>query len=249
MVVWVFAGGGEAEAKGLIPFLQAQFPDCRFERKFPVGIKVNPKKPRTYKNDEAYKNKQKANVRGATSTTLAAQITDRLRKSFACNEACDLILIIDDLDCRNPETQTSLFAEAIAKAIADVPQAHKIARVIGFAAPELESWIIADWSGVIQNHVHFRQRAVPMQCWLEQNRHVSFVDPENFSAYDAQKKSCQDKLSAAIQTCAMEVADENYAKGEDTPFLVKQLNPQVVAQKCPHFRHFYQDLSRFCVSL
>lgn len=242
MVVWVFAGGGEAEARGLIPFLQAQFPHCRFERKFPVGLKTNPKKPHTYRSDEAYKSKQKSYARGATGINLAAQITNRLRDSFAFNEACDAILIIDDLDCRNPETQTSLFQEAVAV----VPQTQEMALVIGFAAPELESWIIADWSGVMARHVRFSPHSVTMQRWLEQERHVSFANPEGFSAYDAQKDSCREKLSQAIQDCAVTVAAEYYAKGEDTPYLIKQLNPQVVVQKCPHFRRLHKNLSDFC---
>ncbi|BDA67194.1 hypothetical protein CAL7716_013600 [Calothrix sp. PCC 7716] len=45
MVVWVFAGGGEAEVRGLIPFLDKNFPGCIFVRKTPVrqkpGLKPN----------------------------------------------------------------------------------------------------------------------------------------------------------------------------------------------------------------
>jgi len=43
VVVWVFAGGGEAEVRGLIPFLQKNFPGCQFERKTPARIKPGPK--------------------------------------------------------------------------------------------------------------------------------------------------------------------------------------------------------------
>ncbi|MDD1428476.1 hypothetical protein MEO94_29330 [Dolichospermum sp. ST_sed9] len=43
MVVWVFAGGGEAEVRGLIPFLEQNFPGCKFERKTPVLQKPGPK--------------------------------------------------------------------------------------------------------------------------------------------------------------------------------------------------------------
>ncbi len=43
MVVWVFAGGGEAEVRGLIPFLEKNFPGCSFKRKTPINQKPGPK--------------------------------------------------------------------------------------------------------------------------------------------------------------------------------------------------------------
>ena len=40
MVVWVFAGGGEAEVAGLINFLRKNFnTSCRFERRTPIKNK------------------------------------------------------------------------------------------------------------------------------------------------------------------------------------------------------------------
>lgn len=41
MVIWVFAGGGESEVRGLIPFLRKHFPGCTFERKTQPKIREN----------------------------------------------------------------------------------------------------------------------------------------------------------------------------------------------------------------
>ena len=43
VVVWVFAGGGESEVRGLIPFLEQNFSNCKFERKTPARQKPGPK--------------------------------------------------------------------------------------------------------------------------------------------------------------------------------------------------------------
>ena len=50
MVVWVFAGGGEAEVRGLIPFLEKNFPSYKFERKTPVLQKPGPKPGKAKRN-------------------------------------------------------------------------------------------------------------------------------------------------------------------------------------------------------
>jgi len=49
VVVWVFAGG-EAEVRGLIPFLEKNFPSYKFERKTPVLQKPGPKPGKAKRN-------------------------------------------------------------------------------------------------------------------------------------------------------------------------------------------------------
>jgi hypothetical protein len=43
LVAWVFAGGGDSEIRGLIPFLRMRFSGYDFERKTPVRQKRGPK--------------------------------------------------------------------------------------------------------------------------------------------------------------------------------------------------------------
>lgn len=93
MVVWVFAGGGEAEVRGLIPFLEKNFPECRFERKTPVRQKPGPRPSKTV----SY---------GRTGQSLIKQISEELPIALQYEpNKCNLILVFDDLDCRSPERQ------------------------------------------------------------------------------------------------------------------------------------------------
>ncbi|MFM6135210.1 MAG: hypothetical protein ACKPCP_13770, partial [Sphaerospermopsis kisseleviana] len=143
MVIWVFSGGGEAEIGirnkdkrdegGLIKFLQKNFPGCTFVRKTPARIKPGPKPGKSV----GY---------GRTGKSLIAQINQELPIALK-NEPnkCDFILVFDDLDCRNHLEQRERFLAVIS----EIPDTEEIPKFVGFAAPEIESWIIADWDNTI----------------------------------------------------------------------------------------------------
>ncbi|WP_265239484.1 hypothetical protein [Lyngbya sp. CCAP 1446/10] len=78
-----------------MPFLEKTFPGCRFERKTPVRQKPGPKP-------------NKAGSYGKTGNSLIEQIKEELPIALK-GEAnkCDLILVFDDLDCRDSQTQKS----------------------------------------------------------------------------------------------------------------------------------------------
>jgi hypothetical protein len=234
MVVWVFAGGGEAEVRGLIPFLEKNFPGCRFERKTPVIQKPGPKP-------------NKAVSYGRTGQSLREQISRELLIALKYNpNTCDLILVFDDLDCRNPEKQRQDFLAAISA----IPESTDIAKFVGFAAPELESWIVADWSNSIGQHPDFRSRHERMRWWLSTQGKIPFDSPESFSEYDNKRGCCQEKLSEAlIESSVIEESDRaltRFSKGLHTPQLLLDVQPNEVQRKCPLFRELYNYLSSFC---
>ena len=93
MVVWVFSGGGESEVRGFLPFLEKTFPGCRFERKTPIRGKLGPKP-------------NKASSYGKTGKSLIDQIKQELPLALKAEpNKCDLILVFDDLDCRDSKKQ------------------------------------------------------------------------------------------------------------------------------------------------
>ena len=186
MVVWLFAGGGESEVRGLIPFLQKNFA-CTFERKTPIRRKPGPK-PSV---NRGY---------GHTGRSLARQIEIHLPSALKQGQ-CDLILIIDDLDCRNEQQQKHLFLQTLHNLIGEL----KIPIWIGFAAPEIEAWLIADWDNTIARHIDFRHIHQAMRWSLSAEHNVSFDTPETFSEFDPDKDSCQDKLSDEIIAAAEEI--------------------------------------------
>ena len=236
MVVWVFAGGGESEVRGLIPFLEKNFPGCSFERKTPVRQKPGPKP-------------NKVVSYGRTSQSLIEQIKEELPIALK-GEAnkCNLILVFDDLDCRDPTTQR----ETILQELSKVQECAGIEKFVGFAAPELEAWIIADWDNSIAKNSDFRGRHERMRYWLRRQRNVPFDSPESFSEYDSEKDCCQEKLSKAlIESTEQDEADRNksrFSKRLHTPLLLLEINSNTVQQKCPLFRELYNYLNNFCRS-
>ncbi|RLC14293.1 MAG: hypothetical protein DRI57_14680 [Deltaproteobacteria bacterium] len=100
MVVWLFAGGGESEIEGLMPFFRKNFPLCHFERRTPARIKKGPKPGK------------KRYGPGLTGKGFADQIKKILATALL-SETCDLILVLDDLDCKDADKQREIFSAAI----------------------------------------------------------------------------------------------------------------------------------------
>lgn len=232
MVVWVFAGGGETEARGLLPFLKENFPECNFIQRFPLGIKPAGKPPR-----------RAPYPRGASGSSLRRELRKRLIDALRYDGSCDLILVFDDLDCRDVQAQGKL----IEQTIDDVDGTQAIERLIGFASPEIEAWIVADWNHVMQQHTKFRGCYVEMNRWLASHHQVDFNRPENFGAYDQERDCCDRKLSAAIQESALAHA-QIYSKAVDSSALVRELSAANVMTKCPLFRRWYLVLQDFCAT-
>ncbi len=74
----------------------------------------------------------------------------RLRESVQYGELPDVIVLFDDLDCREYEKMYT----RINAAVDSVPECRGIKRIAGFAAPEIESWIISMFA--IQKRITLR---------------------------------------------------------------------------------------------
>lgn len=234
MVVWVFSGGGEFEVRGFLPFLEKTFPGCRFERKTPIRDKLGPKP-------------NKASSYGKTGKSLIEQIKQELPLALKAEpNKCDLILVFDDLDCRDSETQKSKILSEISK----IRECADIEKFVGFAAPEIEAWIIADWNNSIAKNSDFRGRHELMRWWLSTKIKVPFENPESFSEYDAEKDCCREKLSKAlVDSSVQDEVDRDkarFSKGLHTPLLLGAIAPNEVQKKCPLFRELYNSLNNFC---
>jgi len=228
VVVWLFSGGGEAEVRGLMPFLKRHFPGCQFERKSPVRRKPGPRPG--LKSQRGY---------GFTGKGFVKEIPKRLAESLSYGERCQIILIFDDLDCRDSSKQRQdyLFAVESVEGIDDIK------KYIGFAVPELESWIIADWENSLAKHPDFRDRHHSMRHWLSTEKNIPFSMPESFGNYDHERDTCDEKLSEAIIESSI-LNPENqfkprYSKAKHTPELLLDVRPTEILKKCPFFRNFY----------
>ena len=228
MVVWVFAGGGKSEVGGLIPFLRRNYKEHKFERKSPVRQKPGP----SPSSEPGY---------GRTGKSLADQIGKLLSESLKGQEECNLILVIDDLDCHKPNARQQLLATAVGQD----GEANEIPCFVGLASPEIEAWIVADWGNTVAKDLDFRGCHQQMQHWLSTQGSVPFDDPESFSHYDPDRNACHDKLSEAIVDSSIECCDRvRYSKATHTARFLRQLSSDVVSQKCPLFRQLHARLSQ-----
>ena len=227
LVVWVFSGGGESEVRGLIPLLERVRPDFIFERKSPVRRKPGPRPS----DEPGY---------GRTGRSHAQQLEKLLFESLNAGGFCDVILVIDDLDCHDASERRELFASSIGK----VEQAADISYFVGFASPEIEAWIVADWDGTVASDPDFRGCHGQMRHWLSTEKAVPFSRPETFGVFDKEKDSCRDKLSDAIIEASLECsAKSRYSKGIHTARFLGRISPEVVSAKCPLFRELYIRLT------
>jgi hypothetical protein len=208
VVVWVYSGGGEAEVRGFFPFLDKTFPGCRFERKTPVRDKPGPKP-------------NKAASYGRTGKSLIHQIQQELPGALKAEPTnrCDLILVFDDLDCRDSETQKIKILSEISK----IPECADIEKFVGFAAPEIEAWIIADWNNSIAKHSDFRGRHKRMRWWLSTEKKFLLRIPNHL-----------------VNTMLKKIAVE---KSSQMPYMIQQLfNMRAISIKhaflknCIHLR-------------
>lgn len=122
-------------------------------------------------------------------------------------------------------------------------KAANIKRCIGFASPELEVWILADWENTFAKHLDFRKFHRGMQHRLRTEHNFSFDDPECFSEYDPDRDACREKLSESVRL-AEKLAP--FSKGSHTPELLKKVDSKRISVKCPLFKELHICLKTFC---
>lgn len=156
---------------------------------------------------------------------------DRLKKSTSQGERCDVIFTLDDLDCRDEHKVREIIQGIVERTPGLSPQPTVI---VGFAAPELEAWLIADWDHCFGSDRTFRANSHQVKKSLLDRYPRLLEAPEAFSAYDKSKKTCREKLSETlIQAWAGYVA---FKKSMHTPSLLQSCQVERIAAKCPIFR-------------
>ncbi len=220
-----------SEMKALIPFLNKHISGCRFERKTPYRKKPGPRPGKT----------ELSSSLGRTGKSLVEQIKFELSIALKSGSS-DLILVIDDLDCNDAKAREKLFLDAID----NIPGTADIMRQVGFAAPEIESWLIADWDHTFANDIDFRNRHENMRWWLSK-KNVPFKNPESFSKLDSKRSTCEEKLSFLIKEASQrDEGKKRFSKRTHTPRMLMNINPDIVCEKCPLFKNFYFKLIEFC---
>jgi hypothetical protein len=226
MVIWLFAGGGESElgqrdeAAGIVKFLERVFPGVLFERKLPVRPRSGPRP---------------GCALGHTGSSLARELRRKIEESLKRRETCGAVLVVDDLDCHDPLARAESFLQAVLRAVQNVPGTTAPPVVTGFASPELEAWVLADWNNSLARHSDFRARHEGMRHWLATDGGVDFGNLERFSHLDVEKNSCKEKMSEILCEASRRVnqgEDSCYSKAHHTAELLSMVDPGVVARNC-----------------
>jgi hypothetical protein len=232
VVIWVFSGGGYTEFGGLIIFLERNFPPHRFIRKTPVRQKPGPK-PRQ---------EIQFHVFGQTGQALADQVKYFLSRSDP-EDDCEMILILDDLDCHDLNERAKMFLEEVN----GVETFANKTRLVGFAKPEIEAWLVADWEGTFARnkdlcHHEENIRIKLKQAYRELTEGGDITDPENFSHYVEERDACQDKLSDTISQIVLDETGIHYSKSIHSSLLLRDARAEIISNRCPVFRNLYRQL-------
>lgn len=224
LVVWVYAGGGQAEM-AIVPWLETQFQGVDFKRRTPQIRKPGPK-PGSI---------AKAQVIGKTGKDLNSEIKRDLEKYWA-KDAANVLLLLDDTDCENPIERRQSLQKVVTEAIAeqDIPCV-----AVALAVPELEVWLLADWGNTFQKGYPKCQH--PMRRKLVEDG----VDFDRLQEFDCRCDTAEyRKISETIRN-AFEVCcgpGPRYSKDTDTSRLLLQTDPNIVTRKCPDFKLFWNEL-------
>ena len=230
LVVWVYAGGGESEVVGLIPFLQQNLPRCTFERKLPIRRKPG---PRPDVHIPAY---------GSTGKSLIDQIKNSISKHW--DDAVDIVIVMDDSDDKSPTEREHALQQAIVGSLSarqvDISTGKPIVTV-SLAVPEIETWLLADWDSTFAKEFGDCQSAAKHEV---SKRGLKFSAPESFEVVD--KDGGYRKISEVLQSVLADKCGVRYSKATDTPRLLGLINPTTVSRKCPYFNKFWQVLKPLC---
>ena len=280
MVIWLFAGGGPPEYSGLVKLLQKEFPKYHFERQLPQLAHKPIGKPNRIV--PIVRSTTGSDLLRAISERLSFLLTRKsLEERLLKNSLCDAILVIDDLDCRRWEglvcndikspgfhqIQNNYIQQVTrsliqAKEPLDERMKNRLDElefnpqiIVGFASPEIESWIIiADWGNC--HHRDFPQDQWDrMRRWLghkdRAQAQVDFKNPELYGGFNAQKGVCQVKRSEQIVEASTQAQISEgvpqlsrYNKARHSSDLLEKISCQKVQEICPLFKTMYQSLQR-----
>ncbi len=142
----------------------------------------------------------------------------KAKKLAKGKEIGDYVVILRDLDCEDKDSLRSEIDEKLS--------AYSGQYSLHFAAQEIESWMVADPDGFRRvykfNSECIYDRVFPLSS-----------NPE--------EKNCNPKISKRLSR-AVKSCDENYRKTMEGPQLLKEVDPLLVARKCPHFKSFRDDV-------
>ncbi len=240
MVVWVYAGGGYAEADGIVPLLQQHFPSQNFARRTPAHRKPGPRPGAIASSDRGARR-----YAGNTGKSLLEEIKDDLKRYWPVNGPADLILVLDDSDCDpEPDTRLGAFELMVREGLMDAgcTLENHPPIIPALAIPELETWLLGDWEQTFAREFPACQKSLQQ---VLSRKGVKTAAPESFNCRPSPEvyiKLSEDVLLPALEECCL----VRFSKATDTPKLLLRIRPEEVKKRCPYFRKWWVLLENYC---
>lgn len=242
MAVGYFCSAGYTETGGMAHFLQQINPELKWKRCFPAVDKPNLKQGRTRATPIRV-------ASGVSGNSLVDRMEKILREPvFELNEHYDLILLIDDLDCRfnHDDEACEKWLFSTFKRVERAMGRHVLFQAL-FASPEIETWFISDWG----NGFGKEYKDIEVILRREINALLGTCQncPEDYGG-QLFNGSCTFKISTEIQTILANLSTANciyrYSKRINGPAMLNRLQADQVAKTCTkYFRPVYMRLKNF----
>lgn len=239
MLAGYFCSAGYTETGGMKAFLQRINPDITWERCFPAVDKPNLKKGRM-------KDTPLRKVSGTSGDHLVERMLDIISQPlFEHDQRYDLILLIDDMDCRfNHDNEA--YEDWLLNTFNRVE--HTLGRHVLFetlfASPEIETWFISDWGNGFGKE--YRDIAVKLRREINALLDTYQNCPEDYGG-PLHNGSCTFKISTKIQDIFAQLGNTRqvywYSKRVNGPAMLNRLEAEEVAKNCArYFRPVYMRL-------
>jgi hypothetical protein len=224
-----FCSAGYTETGGLDAVLRRVAPDVTWERCFPAVDKPAPKIGRPLPTPVAAHS-------GVTGEALVKRIIDHFDDYDAL--PYDAILIVDDADCRFcglADDPAPGWRDAVVARLRGARRWVDRPVFVLFASPEVEAWLLADWNNT------FARYYPDVQVWMR--RRLLALGLDDLERYGCPRRgsSCTRKLSEDL-VAAIDVVDgatdpppgpvPRYSKRTDGPWMLRCVDPDVVAAAC-----------------
>ena len=210
-------GGGYTELGGMRTFLTKIRGDIDYEKIFPSK---RPRKKPNYLNKDREKRKKKES--GVSGKDLFKEILRRLEKKRMDREKVDVLVIIDDTDCKLSDkiAREKFFAslEGFKKKAKEVFEDMKI--IFIWAEPEIERWFCIDRSSCFDD-----KRCDGKSLFIK----IGELLREPL-IYDEEKESCSEKFSEKFKRILNECG-LSYSKRNDGSEYLKKVNPSKIEEE------------------
>jgi len=238
--VGYFCTAGYTEIGSIQGFLERINPNVRFVRCFPVANKSCLKKGRISSTPVRTQN-------GISGVQLVNEMKRLIQLNF---KTFDLILLIDDMDCRFKRDGAPSFEEWVDNLKQQINEilGNKVDFEALLASPEIEAWFLVDWNNTFAREQEYREIKDYLRYLISKSDIAPFMNDIEEYGGDYLNGSCSIKLSSRIQDIFENNSKKHcfYSKRIHGVGMLARLDPVSVAEKC---RRYFAPIYRILSSL